>query len=57
MKNHTQNVAEKLVPDSFIKNPNYASGSTNWNVIKFVFIAFTSRDVGNILNIDLGKYI
>ena len=57
MKNHTQNVAEKLVPDSFIKNPNYASGSTNWNVIKFVFILFTSRDLGNILNIDLGKYI
>ena len=48
LKNHTQNVEEKLVPDPFIKiKIEHISGSTTWNVIKFVFIVCW----------DLPKYI
>ena len=43
LKNHTQNVMEKLVPDP-LKNRNWEHicRSTVWNVIQFVFIACTS---------------
>ena len=51
LKNHTQNVAEKLLPDPFLKNQNW---STTWNLslfcmsrsrttkIYWVFISITS---------------
>ena len=45
MKNHAQNLMEKLAADSFIKNWNWIiSRSLVWNIIKNVFIACPSGD-------------
>ena len=44
LKNHIQNVVEKLVPDFSINNQNEPiSGSTVWGVVKFVFVVCPSR--------------
>ena len=55
MKNHTQNVGEKLLPDPFIKNQNQEgiSWSTIWNVTKFVFIACPSWGLPNYIKIKV----
>ena len=45
MKNHAQNLMEKLAADSFIKNWNWIiSRSLVWNIIKNVFIVCPSGD-------------
>ena len=43
LKNHVENVVEKLVPYPFIKK--IKTGSTIWNVIQFVLIVYVQVKV------------
>ena len=46
LKNHIQNVVEKLVQDPLKKvKIDHISGSTVWNYIRFVFIVGPTRDL------------
>ena len=51
MKNHKQNVVEKLVPDHFEKfKVENISRSTVWNFIQFAFVACPSRRLSNYID-------
>ena len=58
MKNYTQNMVEKLVPDPFIKiRIELISGPIVWNVIKFVFIVCSSRKSTKIYLNESAKHL
>ena len=58
IKNYTQNMVEKLVPDPFIKiKIELISGPIIWNVIKFVFIVCSSRKSTKIYLNESAKHL
>ena len=50
-KNHTQNVVERQVPDSFLKNQNLACRWINYNFIQFVFMHAQAKYYKDILKL------